>query len=1049
VVINFLYFRRYNVNKRQDFHTRPDWDNLSVTSINRAAAHVKWNPFDSIESAKINNAVSPYAYCMNGEYEFKLYDSPGEAESEDFFLPDFKGFTDKIKVPGNWELQGFGEPIYTNVPMPWSPTLDEPCNIFPEKGKNSAPNPPFIPSANPTGCYRYYFDIPANFNGKDEKEIYIRFDGVEAAFYLWINGKPVGYSEDSKLPCEFNITEFLISGKNLLALQVIKFPNSTYLEDQDYWYLSGIYRSVWLVAKPKLRISDYFIKAIPDLPFESGKFSADVTVSRVGGFADCKVEAYVFDENGVELGKGDNKPIREAQYRTDRIPTANTARIMFDLPKVNLWSPESPTLYKAVFALISPDGEVLDVETCEFGFKLVEIKNGILLLNGKRLVVCGVNRHEHYYKAGRTLSIAHMTEEIRQMKRMNINSVRTCHYPDMPEWYELCDKYGILVICECNIETHAVAGMLTHNPEYATNFVERAVRMVQNYKNHASIYSWSLGNESGTGANHAAMYGYIKEFDSTRLCQYEAGSPGKNISDIRGNMYAPVEQIMSLLTDTSDDRPVILVEFLYQICNSGGGMDKFLMLTETYERFQGGYIWDWQDKALEAKDSRGNSYFGYGGDFNESMTDYWNPLFMTNNGIVMPNLTWKPVAYDVKQAYAPVYFAKGWRENSYILKNKYMKKDLSGFRCVANLRENGVIIKSEEPVLENVPSQSQKNMNISVPFEYKNGCEYHLDLNIYDVSGYEISSCQFLLKAATPFAVNYDCDVKTAVSLNEDDTRYIVKGNDFKYIFSKQTGNIIHMAKNGKDYLLDCGDLCFDRPRSGLDVFSWGFNGEFEVIQRENVEKQTCTNAIISSDSSTGIIDISHSFSIKSGEVIPCGIQYRINRAGGIYVSFYVNASMYAKHLQRAGIEFVLPEGFDSVKYFARGETENYCDRKLSAKLGVYESTVDGLHFAFSPPSENGGHEDARWVILKNNAGDSVKIEGVKPFHFDAHHYTVADCKNAKHDHEIKKCKETVLHIDAAHSPIGSNMAWSTVMPEDMALKNGYYTLDFKMTFEG
>jgi beta-galactosidase len=939
--------------------------------------------------------------------------------------------------------------------MPWSPDLDEPCVIYPEKGegKRSAPNPPFIPSDNPTGCYRYYFDAPENFR---DREIYIRFDGVESAYYLWINGRPVGYSEDSKLPSEFEITEFLNKdgNRNLMAVQVMRFTDAVYLEDQDYWHISGIYRSVWLVAKPKLCIKDYFIKAAPDLPVElkTGKFSADITVSRINGFADCKVEAHIFDAGGGEIAKGEGRPSREAQYRTDYIPTANTARVNINLPEVKLWSPESPVLYKAVFVLKSPEGEILDVETCEFGFKSVEIKNGVLYFNGRRIVIKGVNRHEHYYKTGRTVSAAHMTEEIKQMKLMNMNSVRTSHYPDMPEWYELCDKYGILVICECNLETHATQGALTHNHEWAKNYVERAVRMVQNYKNHACIYSWSLGNESGTGANHAAMYGYIKEFDNTRLCQYEAGNPGKNISDVRGWMYAQTDHIMSMLADPYDTRPVILVEYLYQIRNAGGGMEKFIELTEKYERFQGGYIWDWQDKSLEAFDSRGSSYFGYGGDFGESMTDYECPLFMTNNGVVMPDLTWKPVAYEVKQAYAPVYFSDRHRtinwwdaqlgKNSYILKNKYLTKDLSDLKCIAKLRRNGAVVASEEIILGNVPPLSEKQIEIFIPYEYEaSGGAFHMDLDIYDGTGYEISSRQFdfLPRSSVPFGMTYDFGIGPStdiLSLKEDGSSYIVSGKNFEYAFSKTTGEqknagIIKLTQNGIDYITNSGDLRLDRPRSGLDAApGWGFYNEFELTQKENMIIYNVTNALISSDNLTVIIDTQPMFRLKTGESIPAGIQYRIDGSGALYVNFYVNASCYKKHLQRAGIEFVLPEGFDNIGYFGRGDnkSENYCDRKLSAKMGAYESTVKDMHFAFNPPSENGGHEDTR------------------PFHFDAHKYTVEACKKAKHDHEIAKCKETVLHIDAAHGPIGGNMAWSTVMPQEFALKGGYYTLDFKMT---
>ena len=1043
------------MNERQNFHTKPDWQNISVTSVNRSAAHVRWDSRDSKDSAL--SGVSPYIKCLDGEYDFKLYKNPEEAAKDDFFSPGYSGFKDKINVPGNWELQGFGEPIYTNVPMPWKPDLGEMCVIYPEKGKHSAPNPPFIPSENPTGCYRRRFEIPENFNGRD---IYIRFDGAENAFYLWVNGKPVGYSEDSKLPCEFDITGFLVAGENYLTLQIMRFSDSIYLEDQDYWHISGIYRSVWLIAKPKMCIKDYFIKAIPNLPAElgGGKFSADVTISRKDGFADCKIEAYIFGENGAELAAGTDKPMREAYYRTDRRPTANTARINIDLPEVRLWSPESPVLYRAVFVLLSPEGEVLDVETCRFGFKSVEIKNGIVLLNGRRLVIHGVNRHEHDCKTGRAVSFEHMTEEIRQMKLMNINSVRTCHYPDMPEWYELCDEYGILIVCECNLETHAVAGMLTHNHEYAPIFVERAVRMVQNYKNHACIYSWSLGNESGTGANHAAMYGYIKEFDPTRLCQYEAGEPGKNISDIRGNMYANIDHIIKMLADPYDDRPVILVEYLYQICNAGGGMDKFLKLTETYARFQGGYIWDWKDKSIETKDKNGNTYFGYGGDFGESMTEYQAPRFMTNNGVVMPDLTWKPVAYEIRQIYAPVYFEKAGGENSYILKNKFTTKDLSGYKCAANLRHNGKIVKSAEIPLENTPPLSQREMDIFIPYEYETaGGHFHIDLDIFDAHGNEVSSRQFDFrsKSAVPCGpcVPAACRLDDYLSLEEDDKNYIVKGKDFEYIFKKSAGEqtspvIVKMTKNGRDYLVNCGDLRIDRPRSGLDAGpGWGFYDEFALIHKENTVTYNSTGALIASDNKTVIIDTFPVFKTKTDERITGGVQYKIDGSGVVYVSYHINATCYKKHLQRAGIELTAPEGFEHVEYFGRGESENYPDRKACAKLGLYTSTVDALHFAFSPPSENGGHEDTGYLSLSNKEGSKIFIQSNRPFHFDAHHYTAEACRRAGHDHEIVKCRETVLHIDAAHGPIGGDMAWSTVMPEEFAMRGGYYALDFVMIF--
>ncbi|MEG1427989.1 MAG: glycoside hydrolase family 2 TIM barrel-domain containing protein, partial [Oscillospiraceae bacterium] len=407
----------------------------------------------------------------------------------------------------------------------------ESCTIHPHKGGEGVPNPPMPPAHNPTGCYRREFTLPENFAGR---RVYLSFEGVETAYYLWVNGNPVGYSEDSKLPSEFEITPYLQKGENLFALQVMRFSTATYEEDQDYWYLSGIYRNVWLLAKPQIAIEDYKITAIPDLHQGTGTVSADITVTRKDGFADFLVQLQVFDgDRLLAEGQGEIMPI--AWYRTQERPSGNTGRVTLKLDRAELWSPDSPKLYRGVITLLAPDGGKADVESCRFGFKTVEVKNGVVLLNGERLLVRGVNRHEHY-PMGRSVPKAHMIEEIRQMKRMNINSVRTCHYPDSPLWYDLCDEYGILLVCECNLETHGVEGLLSHNPDYAASYVERGVRMVKTHKNHVSIYSWSLGNESGFGGNHAAMYGFIKEYDHTRLCQYEAGEPEKNISDIRGNM---------------------------------------------------------------------------------------------------------------------------------------------------------------------------------------------------------------------------------------------------------------------------------------------------------------------------------------------------------------------------------------------------------------------------------------------------------------------------------------------------------------------------------
>jgi len=1020
-----------------------------VTSINRVPSHAEFCAFDTLARAE-NGGESPYKISLNGVWQFKLYENPQAAA--EFFETDAE--TSEINVPGNWELQGHGEPIYTNIVMPWSDELDERCNITPRDGKGTFPNPPYVPSANPTGCYRRTFTLPENFGGRD---VYLKFDGVECVFYLRVNGKEVGYSQDSKLPAEFSITDYIKKGENTVELMVIRFADTIYLEDQDYWYLSGIYRNVWLTAKPKLCISDYFVKTRPNLPLGGGIFTADVTVSRENGFADCKVLAIVYDKLGNEVTRGESEVRTMADYVLTYAPTANTARITLDLPEIDLWSPESPDLYRVVFALKSKDGEIIDIEGCNFGFKLVEVKNGILHLNGKRLVINGVNRHEHYYKFGRAVPKEIMLEEIRQMKRMNINSVRTSHYPDSPEWYDLCDEYGILLVCECNIETHVLMGAPTQDPKYAQNFIERAVRMVQNHKNHACIYSWSLGNESGTGANHAAMYGWIKEFDNTRICQYEAGNPGKNVSDVRGWMYAQQHYILDLLADPRDDRPIILVEYLYQIRNSGGGMSKFVALTEKYERFQGAYVWDWQDKSLPAKTADGVDFFGYGGDFNEKMTSVKEcPLFMCNNGVVLPDLTWKPVAHEIKQAYSPIVIEKNFREeNKYIVKNKSMTRNLSDYRCEAVLKENGAVMASKTVEFPpTAPMSTAWDFSIEFPHEKKDGAEYHVDLAIvqkfdcfYAEAGYEIASFQF--EAGRGKAVKSDAfSGQYNFNMEQSPTVITVFGDGFSYEFSKITGEIIKLNKNDTNYLVNAGKLVFDRPFSGLDTPGlWDLSGvSFEhcLTFPENMTKEVLSVEGYCGLNGGAVVRVETRYLVGNGEEIKGTVVYTIKANGAIRLGFSVNTSAFSKHIARAGIELLIPKGFDEIEYFGRGEVENYCDRKLSAKLGIYNSTVESLHFPFAPPSENGGHEDTRWVKLTNGK-QSIKIIGDRPFHFDARKYTNEECRNAKHDHEIKKIGETVLHIDAAHGPIGSDMAWSTVLPKEHELLRGSYSLGFEI----
>jgi len=1038
------------MNRRNDFHTLPDWENPRVTAINRWPAHSPWGAYSDEESALAGDSFL-YQLCLNGEYEFRLCSCPEEAG--DFWKEEASAFQ-KIQVPGAWELQGFGKPVYTNVHYPWSYEEDG-CTVRPWKqadgteGGLRLPDPPHLPKDNPTGLYRRTFSLPEEFEGK---EIFLRFEGVETAFYLWVNGRPAGYSQDSKLPCEFKVTGFLRPGENQIALQVMRFADSSYLEDQDYWHLSGIHRDVWLIAKPACFIQDLRVQA-DLLPEKKGKVTVEASVCTADGYGEYELRFTLYGPDGKAVGTKTASPAVEALYRSDVQPTRGCARAEFSL-EAECWSPENPVLYRAVAVLRAPGGET-DFEAASFGFKRIENRDGVLYLNGTRLLIRGVNRHEFCCTGGRTVDESRMREEIRQMKRMNINAVRTCHYPDCPLWYDLCDELGLLVLCECNLETHGVSGLLSHDPEWAGAYLERAVRMAQTYKNHVCIYGWSLGNESGAGPNHAAMYGFLKEYDPARLCQYESGSPGENISDVRGDMYATPEAILRLLCDPKDRRPVILVEYLYQIRNSGGGMDRFLELTERYPRFQGGFVWDWQDKAILARDREGNPFFAHGGDFGEPVLEPENPPFMVNNGLVLADPRWKPAAYEVQAAYCPIRIERprtdsAWStlppEGIYVVKNRCLTLRTNAFTCEAVLFEDGEETSRWDVELPDLAPMEEAEIEVSLFKKLLPGKEYHLNFVIrrreawFSDAGDDAGCFQFPLrnigtqkegKALLPGPAE---SRRAPAVLTEEPKCWQVSWEGGRAEFSKRRPLFTLYGQKTSVQLLAVP--CLDRPYCGLDaVEGWGWREEFD-----RVRGLTCTFAPARALSGGECARIEYPFAF--GRELFGTLAFTVD--GGISVDFSFTAGAYI--LPRVGIEWTLPGGFEDLVWFGR-DGESYPDRKLGCPVRICRSTVEEQHFPFCPPSECGGHEDTRWLTLSEGR-TSLRFSSDTPFHFDARHISVESYRRAMHDGELLADPVTYLHTDAAHGPIGGCMAWSTFLPEAQRLSEGRYTLSLRIEME-
>ena len=997
---------------------------FEVTGLSRERAHSRWNAYEN-EAQALARGASRNVLSLDGTWKFRLFPSP-EAAGEDFAAAGFSAEDwDTIPVPANWELCGFDKPIYTNVVYPWNYNTDEAYTLTPKAGDEPIPNPPYIPKENPTGCYLRKFILPEHFA---DRKTFICFDGVESAAWVWVNGRFAGYSTDSKLRFTLDITAFLQAGENTLAVKVPRWCWSTYLEDQDYWHISGIFRSVYLVSKSRHHLRDRKVEAVLDI-YGGGQLKADAFVPRIDGFAENQVEYALFDAGGTEVLR-ETRAVNSVTVYPYSAPPEDGARLETRVEKVRAWSPEDPYLYTLVMTLKDAAGNTLDTEGLRIGFKRVEIRDGIVKLNGTRLIVRGVNRHEFMPESGRTVTRERMEKELRLMKKMNINAVRTCHYPDMDLWYDLCDEYGILVMCECDLETHGVTGTVSHDPQWAPQYVERAMRMVMQHKDHPSIFCWSLGNESGNGPNHAGMYGWIREYDHTRLCQYEAGRPGPNQSDLRGDMYAPYEEILRMVSDPADRRPVILVEFDYQIRNAGGGMDKFVQLLENYPLFQGGFIWDWQDKAILSHTEDGEAFWAYGGDFGEAVTDWQNPHYMTNNGIVMADLTVKPSGLEAAQAYCPIRVEKA--DGKYVVKNRLMFTGTEAYRAQYALLENGAEIGGGEVLLPVCGPGKDAALDFVPEYTAKTGCVYHVNFSVKNACGDVLSVYQFRLPGKRAWKAP-EAQAVIAEDVSRDGTLQL-RLQHASVSFDEVTGILTGYTVGGRELLRFGGLASFRRPYTGLDAQpGWGIRAQHDVLdtltRHPRSLRTECGRVISEVEWGSGTIFTR--------------TEYTLLEDGSLVVDARYDVDPAVEYLPRIGMELVIPEGFEQVRYFGMGPGENYADRKLSARMGMYDTEVESMHFAFSPPSENGGREDVRYLRFMNEEEAGFEIIPDRPIHFDVHHSTVRDYREAAHEHELIRRPDAYLHLDAAHGPIGGNMAWSTIMDEKERLRGGIYTLRF------
>lgn len=1024
-----------------------EWEDPAVSGRNREAAHAPMGVFcDEAAALRGERIAGPFVQSLDGEWKFHLAPSPQECPPEFWEETLDDSFWGTISVPSNWQLRpGCPDlPIYTNVAYPYEP------------------DPPFPPEANPTGCYRRTFNVPEEWLDRDVRLI---FESVDSAFHLWINGREIGYSEDSRLPAEFRITPFLRAGKNQITVRVLRYCSGSYLEDQDYWQMSGIQRSVWLAARPKVHIRDFRIRTTFDASYNDAILDATVyletrslpaqpaATTRITEYKGLHASLRLLDDSGELVAQSAPEPFSGQTGMYGDGCEKGAAKFQLPVNAPLKWSPDQPNLYRLLMTVTDTQGKTVDLQSCRVGFRQVEIKDRQVLLNGRRLIVRGVNRHEFHPERGRAVTEADMRREIVLMKQLNFNAVRTSHYPNDTRWYELCDELGLCVVDEANLETHGVGGLLSLDPSWASAYLERATRMVLRDRNHPSICFWSLGNESFAGANHAAMAGWIKFFDPTRPVQYESGNPGALVTDIMAPMYPSLDWVGEVMADQRETRPMILCEYAYAKGNATGNFSKFWEFVDRYPAFQGGFIWDWADKSIVFTLPDGRRVHGYGNDLGERY-DYaavGEDPTMVLNGIVGAELDPHPGAHEVKKFQAPVglRLLPGWPLRLTVA-NKYHDDGLSHLRLEWEIIDNGRPIQSGTAALPHVAAGASGDFALDAmapagdpagrEFFLNVRCVLHRDLP-WAPAGHLVAWDQFPLPCGAPARTKPSLAPSGKVVLKRSGGRIRVSASSASWEWEESTGLLRSWSTGSRELLAQPvvemlhraptdNDFTLSKKESYLK--DWEAAGLIPQQRRlAGISTALCDDgsAVVSVGSVLG----------NDAHAIACTMRWTIRPDGSLAFEQSVIVPPSIPTLGRIGILFPLAEGWKNAEWYGRGPWENYPDRKQSAHVGLWRRPIAEMLERYPVPGECGGRTDVRHLELKGDAVPCLRVDGDPLFQFSALPVSPDDLIAARHDWELVPRKETFLMLDGFHMGLGGDTGWTRNVHPEYLIGPGTY----------
>lgn len=1059
-----------------------DWENHHVLQINREPARAAFTPFHAQKG--------DCSICLDGTWKFRWTPVPDERIVEfyqtDFNDKDWVGFP----VPANWEVNGYGTPIYVSAGYPFK--IDPPRVMGEPKVDYTT-----YKERNPVGQYRRSFQLPAGWEARGQT--FLRFEGVMSAFYVWINGERVGYSQGSMEPSEFNITNYLHAGENQIALEVYRYSDGSYLEDQDFWRFGGIHRSIHLLHTPDIRIRDYAVRTLPvSTDYQDFILQIDPQFSVYRGMTGkgTTLQGVLKDASGREIAtlKGDVEDILDLEHKAGRMNEwypqrgpRKLGRMSATIKSPKRWTAETPYLYKLHLTLLTAEGEVIEQVEQSVGFRSVEIRNGQLLVNGAPVRFRGVNRHEHDPRTARVMSEERMLQDILLMKQANINAVRTSHYPNVSRWYELCDSLGLYVMDEADIEEHGLRGILASTPDWHAAFLDRAVRMAERDKNHPSIVMWSMGNESGYGPNFAAISAWLHDFDPTRPVHYEGaqgagGEPDPKTVDVISRFYTRVKQeyldpgiaegedkeraenarwerLLEIAERANDNRPVMTSEYAHSMGNALGNFKEYWDEIYSNPRMLGGFIWDWVDQGIYKTLPDGRIMVAYGGDFGDKP----NLKAFCFNGLLMSDRETTPKYWEVKKVYSPVELRV--ESGELRVTNRNHHTDLSQYRCLWTLSIDGKQKDQGEITLPEVAPGESETIPLPVSIAGKKASakatsDLRLTISfilkrdaLWAKAGHEVAWEQFCIQEGA--LLSSKLENRGRLKVRADEEHLSISGSGFSIQWEKNaTGSLTSLTYHGKEMLAHPADFplqpvtqAFRAPTDNDKSFGNWLAKDWSLHQMDNPRISLDSFKHEVREDGAVIVRVQTRNRYKEGAIVTTSL-YTILSDGTIDLKTTFQPQGILPELPRLGIAFCLSSDYNTFIWQGRGPQDNYPDRKTSAAVGLWKGSVADQYMHYPRPQDSGNKEEVRLLMLTDRHGKGIRVDAVEDvFSASALHYTAQDLYKETHDCNLKPRSEIILSLDAAVLGLGNSSCGPGVLKK-YAIDKKEHTLHIRICNE-